>query len=140
MFRGGPKETAKMMALMTSEERNRIWGELEKKDPKLVAVLKSLLVSLQDILRLSPNQWVLFLRMIEIEDLGLALRVHPAEFQKNVLAKLPTGLQKDVALILNGPPRPKSKVLEAEQKIVTLLLEKVEKGELVLTRDDDQMV
>lgn len=133
-FSAGPKEAAKMLAQLDKASRDRILGEMEKKDPRLVALVKSLMVSLEDLKFITVKMLQEFLREISIKDLGLALRRAEPDLQKSLLQKLSSSLQKDIVEILKGPPQSLKTVEEAEKKILGKLLEKIDKGEIIVNR------
>ncbi len=140
-FQGGPKEAARMMALLDPESRKRIMGELEARDPKTAQVVRSLMVTLDDLQFLSLRMLQELLQLISLKELGLALRRASSELQRHLLSQLSIRMQEEVREILQGPPQPKIIVEEAEKKLLKILLEKVEKGEFVLSKDGkDQLV
>ena len=140
-FQGGPKEAARMLALLDVESRRRILGELEIKDPRTAEVVRTLMVTLEDLQFLTIRMLQEFLKAVSLRELGLALRRSSPELKRHLLSQLSLRMQEEIQEVLQGPPQPKNIVEDAEKKVLKILLEKVEKGEIVLSKDGkDQMV
>ncbi|HAZ14279.1 MAG: hypothetical protein A2X86_18815 [Bdellovibrionales bacterium GWA2_49_15] len=139
-FQGGPKEAARMLALLDPESRKRIMGELEAKDPKTAQVVRTLMVTLDDLKFLTIRMLQEFLKTVSLKELGLALRRSSPELKEHLLSQLSLRMREEVQEILQGPPQPKNIVEDAEKKVLKILLEKVEKGEIVLSKDGKEQL
>jgi len=137
-FRAGPKEAAKMLAALNPQERERILKEIAGRDPHMAEMLVANMVTLEDLKFLTVKMLQEFLREIKLSDLGLALRIGSDELRKNILGKVSSSMREEIQDLLNGPPRRVSEVQEAAGKIVALMLDKVEKGTMILRNDSDE--
>ena len=76
-----------------------------------------------------------------MKDLGLALRTEDDDLRQHFLSNISKRMKEDVEEGLNGPPQPLKKVQEAQEKILSLIRAKIEKGEVVLSKDSkDKLV
>lgn len=134
-FQGGPKEAAKMLAGLDKEQRDKALETIRKRDPKMAEVLSSLLVTFEDLKFITIGMLRELLTEVKIDDLGKVLRISSDELKKFVLSNVSSGMQKDIEDVLLGPPLPVSKVKESEDKIMKIVREKVDKGELIIKKD-----
>ncbi|MBI2521247.1 MAG: hypothetical protein HYV97_12540 [Bdellovibrio sp.] len=139
-FQGGPKEAARMLALLDPQSRQRILTELEIKDPKTAQVVRTLMVTLEDLQFLTVRMLQEFLKTVSLRELGLALRRSSPELKRHLMSQLSLRMQEEIQEVMLGPPQPKNIVEEAEKKILKILLEKVEKGEIVLSKDGKEQL
>lgn len=136
---GGIKEAAKILAALDLNSRKNILSIIAKEDSAMAEMLRKNLVSMEDLQKLTPKMLVELLREIKMEDLSLALRISSVELRQHLMSVLPRGPRTELEESLNGKPVPVSKVNEASNRILKVIREKIEKGELVLS-DDDQLV
>ena len=140
-FNGGVKGAAKLLAGLDPVSRQRLFEELSKKDPKIVEVLKKNMVSMEDLILLTVKMIQDLTREIQMKDLGMALRTEKEDLRDHFLNNVSKRMKEEVEEVLNGPPQPLAKVQEAQEKILSLIRAKIEKGEIVLSKDSkDQLV
>lgn len=135
-FQGGLKEAAKMLAGLTRDAQKKILSVIAKKDPQMASLLEKNLYTLDDLKYLTPTQFIELLRAIKVDDLGLALRLASPELKEFVFNHTPKAIRLELQESLAGPLRLASHVTEAEQRILKVFVAKIEKGELVLHRQD----
>ena len=140
-FNGGVKGAAKLLAGLDPVSRQRLFEELSKKDPKIVEILKKNMVSMEDLILLTVKMIQDLTREIQMKDLGMALRTEKEDLRSHFLNNVSKRMKEEVEEVLNGPAQPLSKVQEAQEKILSLIREKMEKGEIVLSKDSkDRLV
>lgn len=140
-FNGGVKGAAKLLAGLDPVRRQRLFEELSKKDPKIVEILKKNMVSMEDLILLTVKMIQDLTREIQMKDLGMALRTEKEDLRSHFLNNVSKRMKEEVEEVLNGPAQPLSKVQEAQEKILSLIREKMEKGEIVLSKDNkDRLV
>tara|TARA_Y100001954_G_scaffold153005_1_gene162762 strand:- start:1424 stop:1852 length:429 start_codon:yes stop_codon:yes gene_type:complete len=140
-FNGGVKGAAKLLAGLDPVSRQRLFEELSKKDPKIVEILKKNMVSMEDLILLTVKMIQDLTREIQMKDLGMALRTEKEDLRSHFLNNVSKRMKEEVEEVLNGPAQPLSKVQEAQEKILSLIREKMEKGEIVLSKDNkDRLV
>lgn len=135
-FQGGLKEAAKMLGGLTREAQKKILSMIAKKDPFMASQLEKNLYTFEDIRYLSAVQFMELLRAIKINDLALALRMSSPELKDFVFKNSPRGIRQEIEEVLLGPPVLASHVTEAESRVMGVLLAKIDKGELVINRNE----
>ena len=140
-FNGGVKGAAKLLAGLEPVSRQRLFEELIKKDPKIVEILKKNMVSMEDLILLTVKMIQELTREIQMKDLGMALRTEKEDLRDHFLNNVSKRMKEEVEEVLNGSPQPLAKVQEAQEKILSLIRAKIEKGEIVLSKDSkDRLV
>lgn len=131
----GLKQAVDLLQRLDPKVREKIMDTISHKDAHTYQHLKSNMVVFQDLIFLTPKMTMELLREVSMEDLGLALRVADKNLQKHFLQNMSLNNQKDLNDILTGKPVPVSKVQEAQEKIMTLVHKKIERGEIVIDRE-----
>ena len=139
-FRGGLKGAAEMLAGLDTKSQLRILEEIALKDANLAEELKKNIITIDDLTKLTPKMMAELMGQIDVKDLGLALRVSQNEVKGHFLNHLPKSLRQEVESVLLGPPQSISKVEEATERIMSVVREKVSKGEIVLRDDGEEYV
>jgi flagellar motor switch protein FliG len=136
---GGPKAAALMLQGLGPGERKRILDDIRRKDPKMAQAIEVHLLTLEDLKKLSVKMLQEFLREVDTQDLGLALRLSSVELREHLLGMISTGMREDLELVLKGALQPVEKVQEAYQRVLSVMNAMQDKGLLVF-HDDDQLV
>jgi len=136
---GGPKAAALMLQGLGSGERKRILDDIRRKDPTMAQAIETHLLTLEDLKKLSVKMLQEFLREVDTQDLGLALRLSSDELRGHLLAMISKGMREDLEQVLKGPLQPVEKVQEAYQRVLAIMNAMQGKGKLVF-HDDDQLV
>jgi len=131
-FKGGPREAAKMLQSMPSEDRKRILADMEKQNPELAKLVQEQMVIFEDLQYLTPMMMPVFLKDLSLEKLGLALRGMPLEFVDHLTSMVSKNIRADIMDIVKGPPKILSEVERAREEILITVREKIDKGEIVL--------
>ncbi len=134
-FDGGVKAAAKMLAGLSKATREKILEKISKKDPIMAEELHKSIYTFDDLQYLTPMMMIELLRSIKIPDMGLALRIASPELKDNVLKNAPRVMRQEIEEILLGPPQLASKVEEAQERIMFIVREKIDKGQLVIDKD-----
>lgn len=136
----GFKNATDILSHLSLEERERILDSIAKTDPKLSENLRESLYCFDDLKYLTPLMIVEFMRAVDPALLGLALRGAKEEVKNHLLSNVSRGIKKDIEDILLGPPKPAEQVVEAIDKVMEIVLQKIEKGELVLSKDSSETI
>lgn len=139
-FKGGVKEAAKLLAAMGPMAQKRLLVEIEKKDRLMAEKLRDNLVRMEDLQFLTPAMLVGLLRDVNLEEFGLSLRTIDQTIVEKILAMVSTGIKLDIEDGLRGRPRKVSEVESAQAKILKILREKVDKGQIVINPEGDELV
>ena len=137
-FNGGIKGAAKLLVSLDPVSRQRLFEELSRKDPRIVDILKKNMVSMEDLTLLTVKMIQDLTREINMRDLGLALRTEDDELRDHFLSNISKSMKEDVQEILKGPPQPLQKVQEAQEKILSLIRAKMDRGEIILSKDSNE--
>lgn len=137
-FQGGVKEAAKLLAGLSRAAREKVLEIIYKKDPQMARTLHKSMYSFEDLQYLTPLMVIELLRSIKIPDMGMALRIASPELKNHVLKNSPKAMRQEMEEILMGPPQLASKVEEAQERIMALVREKIDKGEIIINKDSSE--
>lgn len=137
-FQGGVKEAAKMLAGLSKSAREKVLELISRKDPKMAETLHKSMYSFDDLQYLTPLMVIELLRSIKIPDMGLSLRIASPELKNHILKNSPRGIRTEIEEILMGPPQLASKVEDAQERIMTIVREKIDKGQLIINKDSSE--
>jgi flagellar motor switch protein FliG len=140
-FKGGADEAAKILQEMGMGHANNLLDIIAEKDPHSAKLLKEKMVGFEDLIYLTPKMLVDLFKVVKPETMGLALRVGSKELKDHILNNVSTAMHVEMDYILKGPLRSVNEVQEAVDKIMTIVREKLEKGELLINgKDGDKLV
>jgi flagellar motor switch protein FliG len=134
----GFKQAIEMLQGLDLAAQQSLLAELARKDPEMAIKLKQNLVTFDDLQYLTVAMMKRLLQEIDLNMLGLALRGANRETVNHLLGMFSTNMKRDVEDILKGKPRPLSEVLEAQKKIMEIVLRLRERGEIVLSKDKSE--
>jgi flagellar motor switch protein FliG len=139
-FKGGVEEAARMLMGLGPSAAKKLLEEIRAKDPEMAQKLEESMVRMEDLQYLTPSMLVGLLRDIPLDTFGLALRTVDQEIVKKLLDMVSTGIKLDIEDGLKGPPRRVSEVESAQQKVLKVVREKIDKGHIVLDPAGDTLV
>lgn len=134
----GFKAAIEMLQGLDLAAQQTLLADIARRDPDMAIRLKQNLVTFDDLQYLTVSMMKRLLQDIELDDLGLALRGASKEVSSHLLGMFSTGMKRDIEDILKGKPRPLSEVLEAQKKIMEVVLKLRDKGEIVLSKDKSE--
>jgi flagellar motor switch protein FliG len=134
----GFKQAIEMLQGLDLSAQQSLLAEIARKDPEMAIRLKQSLVTFDDLKYLTVSMMKRLLQDVQLDDLGLALRGANREVTDHLLGMFSTGMKRDIEDVLKGKPRPLSEVLEAQKKIMDVVLRLKEKGEIVLSKDKSE--
>lgn len=134
----GLKSAVEMLQHLDLEGQQRLLSDIARRDPEMAIKLKKSLVTFDDLQYLTPNMMKTLLLHISLDDLGLALRGSSREVTNHLLEMFSRTMKNDIEDVLKGKPRPLSEVMEAQTKIMEVVLKLVDKGEIVLSKDKSE--
>ncbi len=137
-FQGGVKEAAKMLAGLSKSAREKVLEIISKKDPIMAQTLHKSLYTFDDLQYLTPMMLIELMRSIKMTDMGLALRISAPALKDHVMKNTPRGMRQEIEELLLGPPQLASKVEEAQERIMVIVREKIEKGHLIINKDSSE--
>jgi flagellar motor switch protein FliG len=137
----GLKQAIEMLQGLDLAAQQSLIAEIARKDPEMAIRLKQNLVTFDDLQYLTVNMMKRLLQDIDLNVLGLALRGANKETVTHLLGMFSTNMKRDIEDILKGKPRPLTEVLEAQKKIMEVVLRLKEEGQIILSKDkSDKLV
>lgn len=134
----GLKQAIEMLQGLDLAQQQSVLADIARRDPEMAVKLKQHMVTFDDLQYLTVSMMKRLLQDIELDVLGLALRGASKEVSNHLLGMFSSGMKRDIEDILKGRPRPLSEVLEAQTKIMDVVLKLREKGEIILSKDKSE--
>lgn len=139
-FLGGVDEMARALALLNKDERGRILKDVAKQDPALCERIIQKLVSLNDLVLLSPKMMSYFLSQVELLKLGQALKLYPQDLREHLYMRVSTRMAQELKQIIEVDKIPASKAQESHLHIMSILRKLIDEGKIVIRKDDEEIV
>ena len=137
----GFEEALAILESLSGPEQEKILEGIKKHQPDLATKLKESLVTIEDLIYLTPNQLAEFIKDIDLGELGYALRGSSEKVREHIFSLVTTNLQKEIEDTLKGGPASMKKVQECTDRVMSIVRHKVSKGQLVLDpKSSDKMV
>lgn len=138
---GGVQSIVDVLNQVDRGTEKNILDKLEENDPELVEEIKKRMFVFEDIVLLSDRAVQLVLRQVETHDLALALKTSSDEVEEiitgNMSKRAAEMLNEDIEYM--GPVRIRE-VEDAQQRIVNVIRELEESGEIVIARGGESEV
>lgn len=140
---GGIEPVVDILNRVDRGTERTILEALAEEDPELADQIKSRMFVFEDVANLDNKSVQRILREVDMKDLGLALKTSSEELKelilKNMSKRAAEMLLEDMQML--GPVRLRD-VEEAQQKIVNIIRQLEDSGELVIARgqEDDMVV
>ena len=139
-FKGGAAEAAKILQQMGSGHANSLLDIIAKTNPEMANILKEGMVSFEQLQYLTPKMLANLFKTIEVSKMGLALRAGSAELREYILNNVSQTMRIEMDYILSGPPQRASDVQIAVDEIMAVVREKLDKGEILINENGDELV
>ena len=138
---GGIESIVDVLNQVDRGTEKNILDKLEEDDPELVEEIKQRMFVFEDVVLLSDRAVQLVLRQVETHDLALALKTASDEVEdvitSNMSQRAAEMLEEDMEFM--GPVRVRE-VEDAQQRIVNVIRELEESGEIVIARGGESEV
>jgi len=134
----GIKQAIEMLQGLDLAAQQSVLADIARRDPEMAIKLKKNLVTFDDLQYLTISMMKRLLQDVQLDDLGLALRGCSKEVSEHLLSMFSTGMKRDIEDILKGKPRALSEVMDAQKRIMDVVLKLREKGEIVLSKDKSE--
>lgn len=139
---GGVKQIVEVLNRVDRTTEKSIVENLEVDNPELAEEIKRLMFVFEDIVQLDDRSLQMVLRDVDQKDLSLALKATPAEVSdkvfRNMSKRAADMLREEIEFM--GPVKIRD-VEEAQQKIVNVIRQLEDKGEIVISRGQgDEMI
>lgn len=134
----GFKQAIEMLQGLNLDQQQSVLADIARKDPEMAVRLKQNLVTFDDLRYLTVSMMKRLLQDISLDDLGLALRGASKELTEHLMEMFSSGMKRDINDVLMGKPRPLTDVMEAQKKIMDVVMKLREKGEIVLSKEKSE--
>ncbi|MGJ3264106.1 MAG: flagellar motor switch protein FliG [Salinarimonas sp.] len=123
---------------MEREQMEDVLTSLADTRPKTAEVLKGLLFTFEDVIKLTPRARMAILDQIATDRIVTALKGTDASFRDAILSSLGSRARRMVEHeLVSGEPVPQRDVIEARRAITDLALEMAGRGEIELNSDQE---
>lgn len=139
-FKGGVREAAKMLSGLGPELQEKIIHFIEVRDPETAEEIRTNLICFEDLQYLSRKDLAALYKLIDMDKLGLGLRLASDPTKATVYETVSEAVRKDLDFFVKGEPRKKSDVLAAQEHVLSHLKELVDRGTIEIIRDDDDEI
>ena len=134
----GFKAALEMLQALDLSAQQTLLADIARKDPEMAIRLKANLTTFDDLQYLTPAMMAKLWPETHINDWGLALRGSTLEVKNHILSLLSKNNRADVDELLKNKPQPLKEVLEAQKRIMEVVLKMKEKGEIVLSKSGSE--
>lgn len=138
---GGIEAIVDVLNMVDRGTEKNILDKLSEDDPELAEEIKKRMFVFEDIMILDDRAVQLILRQVETNDLGLALKTASEDVEhkifKNMTKKAGEMLREDVEYM--GPVKLRE-VEEAQQRIVNVIRQLEEEGDIIIARGGESEV
>jgi flagellar motor switch protein FliG len=134
----GFKQAIQMLQGLDLASQQSLLAEMARKDPEMAIKLKQSLITFDDLEYLTVDMMKRLLKDVPLDVFALALRGANKQTVNHILNMFSTNMKNEIEEILKGKPRPLTEVLEAQNKIMKLVQNLAEKGEIILSKDKSQ--
>lgn len=134
----GLKQAIEMLQGLDLAAQQSLLADIARRDPEMAIKLKANMVTFDDLQFLTVSMMKRLLQDVQLDDLGLALRGAGREVSDHILGMFSSGMKRDIEDILKGKPRPLSEVLEAQKKIMDVVIKLRDQGEIILSKDKSE--
>lgn len=122
----GPKIAAQILARMRASNKERIFANIEKKDPGIAAQIEAKLVNIEDLKSLSPKNVQKFLQKVDHRDLVVSLKTASQDLQSVLLKNMSERKRELVIEDLSHTPAVKIADAEDAQRRILEILENLD--------------
>ena len=102
--------------------------------------LKHKLITIEDLRYVSPKMLVELFREVSLDDVALALRLGSPELKSHILQHVSSGMAKEISQVLEGDPKPRNVVNEANDRVMQVVRKKVANKELIIDKTGEETV
>lgn len=136
----GFKAAVEILQKLDLAAQQQMLADIARQDPEMAVRLKGSLTTFDDLHYLTAAMMRRLLQETTLDDWGLALRGASPTVGQHVMSLVSANNKSDIEHYLKGPPRALSDVMEAQGRLMEVVLKLKDKGEIVLSKDKDRYV
>lgn len=134
----GFKAAVELLQELDGVAQQELLADIARQDPERAIQLKSALTTFDDLQYITAAMMSKLWPETHVQDWGLALRGSSIEVKNKVLSMMSKNNRADLEELLNGKPKALSEVMEAQKRIMDVVLELKAKGEIVLSKSKSE--
>ena len=134
----GFKAALEMLQKLDLSRQQELIADIARQDPEMAIKLKKSMVTFDDLLYLTSSMMRTLLKEITPEVFGLALRGANLQLTNHLFSLVSQNNKKDMEDILKGKPRSINEVMEAQNKIMEVVMRLRETGEIILSKEGSE--
>jgi flagellar motor switch protein FliG len=134
----GFKAAVEILQGLDGVAQQELLADIARQDPERAVQLKSALTTFDDLQYITAGMMSKLWSETHVQDWGLALRASSIEVKDKVLSMMSKNNRADLEELLNGKPKALSEVMEAQKRIMDVVLELKAKGEIVLSKSKSE--
>ena len=134
----GFKIALEMLQHMDLAGQQQILADMARQDPEMAVKLKASLTTFDDLQYLTAKMMGELWQRTHLSDWGLALRGSSLEVKQHILSLLSKNNRRDIEELLKGRPRALTEVMDAQQKIMQIVMELKDQGVIILAKDKSE--
>ena len=134
----GFKAALEMLQHLDLAAQQSILADIARQDPEMAVRLKGSLTTFDDLRYLTAQMMLKLWPRTMLADWALALRASSGEVKDHILSLMSKNNRSDLEDLLKSKPRSLTEVMEAQGRIMDVVLEMKEKGELVLSKEKSE--
>lgn len=134
----GFKAAVELLQELDGAAQQELLADIARQDPERAIQLKSALTTFDDLQYITAAMMSKLWPETHVQDWGLALRGSSIEVKNKVLSMMSKNNRADLEELLNGKPKALSEVMEAQKRIMDVVLELKAKGEIVLSKSKSE--
>lgn len=134
----GFKAAVEILQKLDLAAQQQMLADIARQDPEMAVRLKGSLTTFDDLQYLTAQMMRRLLQDTTLNDWGLGLRGASPGLSQHVLTLVSQNNKSDIEHYLKGPPRALSDVMEAQGRIMEVVMKLKEKGEIVLSKEKSE--
>ncbi|KJF16564.1 flagellar motor switch protein FliG [Acidithrix ferrooxidans] len=139
--RGGVSAVVEMLNRAEQNTEKRILSDLDAMDPELADRIRTQMFVFEDVMNLDDRTLQRILRQVVPKDLAVALKGVPNDMREKVLKNMSERAAGDLVDEIETLGAMRVSAVEAAQSAVVRVVRELESaGEIVLTRNDEEMI
>lgn len=136
----GVLAAADMLSGLDKDSQKRVLELMVQKDPEMAKLIEGEMVQIDDLVKLNAKELQEFIKKVSLKDLSLALKSASKETTEHFINNVSKSMALEIKEGVYDTKVPKAEALEAYQRIMEVIRDLVDKGILILNKDNDEYV
>jgi flagellar motor switch protein FliG len=127
----GFNEALALLKDLAPEDQRRIIADIKKRDPELAQKLNDNLITIDDLIAITPRMMVDLFSRIDLQELGFSLKLATKATRDHVVLQVSSRMRADLEDCMKVM-KPLDEVLKSHQKLMAVVNEMIKEGKIVL--------